>query len=89
MPQTNINIRVDEQLKQQFSSICEQLGMNASTALNIYMKAVVRNRGIPFSVELEEEPNSATKQAIDDVNHGRNLSKTFHTVKDLMEDLNA
>ncbi len=33
--------------------------------------------------------NEETKQAIDDVNHGRNLSRTFNTVEELMEELNA
>ena len=33
-------------------------------------------------------PNSETLAAIDDVDNGRNLSKTFHSVKDLMKDLN-
>lgn len=42
----------------------------------------------PFEVSLNI-PNAETLAAIDDVNHGRNLSKTFHSVADLMEDLNA
>lgn len=56
MAQANINIRMDEGLKQQLS-------------LDI--------------------PNAETLAAIDDVNHGRNLSKSFHSVEALMEDLNA
>lgn len=88
MAQTNINIRMDEQLKKQFDLLCNQLGMNMSTAINIFAKAMVRRQGIPFEVSLDT-PNSETIAAIDDVNNGRNLSKTFHSVKDLMEDLNA
>ncbi|MEF2562334.1 MAG: type II toxin-antitoxin system RelB/DinJ family antitoxin [Negativibacillus sp.] len=88
MAQTNINIRMDEQLKRQFDDLCSQLGLNMSTAINIFAKTMVRRKGIPFEVSLDV-PNSETLAAIDDVNNGRNLSKTFHSVKDLMEDLNA
>lgn len=88
MAQTNINIRMDEQLKRQFDDLCSQLGLNMSTAVNIFAKTMVRRKGIPFEISLDV-PNSETLAAIDDVNNGRNLSKTFHSVKDLMEDLNA
>lgn len=88
MAQTNINIRMDEQLKRQFDDLCSQLGLNMSTAINIFAKTMVRRKGIPFEVSLDV-PNSETLAVIDDVNNGRNLSKTFHSVKDLMEDLNA
>ena len=88
MAQTNINIRMDEQLKRQFDDLCSQLGLNMSTAINIFAKTMVRRKGIPFEVSLDV-PNSETLAAIDDVNNGRNLSKTFHSVKELMEDPNA
>lgn len=88
MAQTNVNIRMDEGLKQQFDLLCNELGMNMSTAFNIFAKAMVRQQGIPFEVSLDV-PNAETLAAIDDVNHGRNLSRTFHSVAELMEDLNA
>lgn len=88
MAQTNVNIRMDEGLKQQFDLLCNELGMNMSTAFNIFAKTMVRQQRIPFEVSLDV-PNAETLAAIDDVNHGRNLSRTFHSVAELMEDLNA
>lgn len=88
MAQTNVNIRMDEGLKQQFDLLCNELGLNMSTAFNIFAKTMVRQQKVPFEISLNV-PNSETLAAIDDVNHGRNLSKTFHSVTDLMEDLNA
>lgn len=88
MAQTNVNIRMDENLKKQFDYLCNELGLNMTTAFNIFAKAMVRQQKIPFEVSLDI-PNSETLSAIDDVNHGRNLSKTFHSVSELMEDLNA
>lgn len=88
MAQTNINIRMDDNLKQQFDWLCSELGLNMTTAINIFAKTMVRQQKIPFEVALDV-PNSETLAAIDDVNYGRNLSKSFHNVTELMEDLNA
>lgn len=88
MAQTNINIRMDENLKQQFDRLCNELGLNMSTAFNIFAKTMVRQQKIPFEISLDI-PNAETLKAIDDVNHGRNLSRSFHSVAELMEDLNA
>lgn len=88
MAQTNINIRMDDQLKQQFDHLCSELGLNMTTAINIFAKTMVRQQKIPFEVSLEV-PNAETLAAMDDVNHRRNLSKPFHSVTELMEDLNA
>lgn len=41
---------MDETLKKQFDSLCSDFGMNATTAFNIFAKAVVRERKIPFEI---------------------------------------
>lgn len=79
---------MDDNLKQQFDRLCTELGLNMSTAFNIFARTMVRQQRIPFEVSLDV-PNAETLAAIEDVNRGRNLSKTFHSVADLMEDLNA
>lgn len=88
MAQTNINIRMDENLKQQFDHLCNELGLNMTTAFNIFAKTMVRQQKIPFEISLNV-PNAETMAAINDVNNERNISKTFHSVSELMEDLNA
>lgn len=88
MSQTNINICMDDTLKQQFDHLCNELGLNMSVAVNIFAKAMVRQQKIPFEVSLDI-PNAETLEAINDVNHERNLSRPFHSIEELMEDLNA
>ena len=88
MAQTNINIRMDENLKRDFNKMCGELGMNMTTAFNIFAKTVVRQQGIPFPIVLDT-PNSETLAAIEDVNRRRNLRGPFNSVQALMEDLNA
>lgn len=50
MAQATFSIRMDEGLKRQFDSLCTDFGMNATTAFNIFAKAVVRERRIPFEI---------------------------------------
>ncbi|HHV15936.1 MAG TPA: type II toxin-antitoxin system RelB/DinJ family antitoxin [Gelria sp.] len=85
---TNLNIRVDEELKREAEAIFNELGLNMSTAMNIFLRYSVRYGGIPFDLRIEK-PNEETRAAIDDVNNNRNMSKTFDSVSALMEDLNA
>lgn len=88
MSQTNINIRMDDTLKQQFDYLCNELGLNMSVAVNIFAKTMVRQQKIPFEISLNT-PNAETLAAIDDVNHEKNLSKPFQSIAELMKDLNA
>ncbi len=41
---------MDETLKKQFDGLCQEFGMNASTAINVFARAVVRQRRIPFEI---------------------------------------
>ncbi len=70
MAQTNVNIRMDETLKKQFDHLCSELGLNMSTAFNVFAKTMVRQQKIPFEISLD----SATT---DDGDHNGNLSKSF------------
>ena len=53
MKQTATTIRMDADLKAEFDKLCDQFGMSANTAFNIYAKAVVRQRRIPFTIEAD------------------------------------
>ena len=48
MAQATFSVRMDESLKNQFDALCKEFGMNTSTAINIFARAVVRTRKIPF-----------------------------------------
>jgi len=84
----NLNIRVDDELKRKAEAIFSELGLNMSTAMNIFLRYSVRYGGIPFDLRIEK-PNEDTLSAIDDVNNNRNMSKSFDSISALMKDLNA
>ena len=50
MAQVTFSVRMDETLKRQFDSLCQDFGMNATTAINVFARAVVRERKIPFEI---------------------------------------
>ena len=50
MAQATFSVRMDETLKKQFDGLCQDFGMNASTAINVFARAVVRQRRIPFEI---------------------------------------
>ena len=50
METASINFRVDKELKKKFDELAQQLGMNASTALNVFMRQFVSYGGFPFPV---------------------------------------
>ena len=53
MAQVTFSVRMDESLKNQFDNLCKEFGMNASTAFNIFARAVVRERKIPFEISAQ------------------------------------
>ncbi len=54
MALATFSVRMDEVLKKQFDGLCQEFGMNASTAINVFARAVVRQRRIPFEISSPE-----------------------------------
>lgn len=60
----NISIRMDADLKAQADAFFGELGMNLSTAFNIFVRQSLREGRIPFEISLREEPNEETIAAM-------------------------
>lgn len=86
MSQSNISLRIDENLKKQFDLLCDKLGLSMSTAINIFVKTVVREQRIPFEISLNT-PNKELQKAIEDVENGVGLSKKFDNVDDVIKSM--
>lgn len=50
MAQATFSVRMEDGLKHQFDALCADFGMTASTAINVFARAVVRERRIPFEI---------------------------------------
>ena len=61
MAQTSMTVRMDNQQKAMFDKLCEQFGMSANTAINIFVRTVIRTRSIPFDIKAESEEDARLK----------------------------
>ena len=69
MATTNLNIRVERDIKEQADGLFIELGLNMTTAINIFLRAAIREHGIPFELKMDV-PNDTTITAIEE---GRKL----------------
>ena len=69
MATTNLNIRTDKGIKDQAEEIFAELGLNMTTAVNMFLRTAIREHGIPFELKLDV-PNETTAAAIEE---GRKL----------------
>ena len=86
MDATNLNVRVDKEVKAHAEAIASALGMYLSTAVNIFPRPMIACEGMPFEVRLT--PNAQSRQAMDDALNHRNLIGPFPDTASLMEALN-
>ena len=89
MSTTNLNIRVDENLKKKADKLFSELGMSMSTAMNVFLRQSVRYGGIPFDIRLDV-PNSETVEAIREVKQMKadpTIGKTYRDVDQMMKEL--
>lgn len=84
MATTNLNIRTDKDIKEQADLIFAELGLNMTTAVNMFLRTTIREHGIPFALKLDV-PNELTAAAIEE---GRRIAsdssvKGYSTIDDL------
>lgn len=65
MATAKINVAVDERTKQEVEILLEEMGLNMTSAINIYLKRILMEQGIPFDVSAKV-PNAITIAAMDE-----------------------
>lgn len=81
MANINLNVRVDENIKNAVDKILNELGLNMSTAINIYLRQIVRENGIPFEIKLDS-PNKETLRSDSISDMGKKLKEGIKTPLD-------
>ncbi|CAM1670072.1 TPA: type II toxin-antitoxin system RelB/DinJ family antitoxin [Streptococcus pneumoniae] len=87
MSKTSMSIRLDSEVKEQAQQVFNNLGMDMTTAINIFLRQAIQYQGLPFDVRLDD--NRKLLQVLTDLDQNRNMSQSFESVSDLMEDLHA
>ena len=78
---TAIHARIEPKLKKDVEKIFKQIGLSMSDAINMFLKQVKMNDGIPFEVRI---PNKETRKALEDSIKGRNLTE-YSSAKELFD----
>ena len=85
MAQTLINFRIDETTKKQMEQICNELGITMSTAFNIFVKKMIREKRIPFDVSIDPFYSESNMKAIDEsikqLEKGKVIRKTIEELE--------
>ncbi len=87
-PTTSMTVRLDSSVKKQAQKIYSELGIDMTTAINVFLRQSIRSKGFPFDVNLET-PNRETVMAMEEAERGENMHGPFYSVEELMESLNA
>lgn len=55
MSKTTVSVRIDNDIKENSEKLFNELGLNLSSAINIFLRQAIREKAIPFNVSLKEE----------------------------------
>ena len=87
---SSIHIRVEPEVKEEVEEILNTLGMTPTEAINIYLKQIILNSGIPFEIktpQFSDEMLEALKEA-DEIMKNPDAYPSYNSVEELMEALN-
>jgi DNA-damage-inducible protein J len=84
---TNLNIRIDKDLKEQAEVFFAELGLNMTTAINVFVRQSLRQRKIPFEISIEPDPfygaanMEVLRRSINEANEGKFITKSLGELK--------
>ncbi len=88
MATSNINVRVDSEIKSMSTDILNSLGLDMTTAINIYLRKIIDSNGIPFPVQ--RRFNKETEEAIAEANKiasGEIKAKSYKNTQEMFADI--
>ena len=87
MAQTLVNFRIDEETKKEMEKVCDELGMTVTTALNIFIKKMTREKRIPFDVSIDPFYSKSNMKVIDEsieqLKEGKVVIKTMKELEEM------
>ncbi len=81
-----INIRVDDEVKKDAEEVCADLGLSLSSAINIFLKKMGREKRIPFEVSVDpfysDENMDRLRERVNDLESGKSTLKEHELIED-------
>lgn len=86
-----INVQVDTKTKEEATMILKGLGLNMSTAINMFLTQIVKRDGIPFEIRNPKPSKEMIKalQEVQDIIDGKIESKGYKNIDELFKDLDS
>jgi DNA-damage-inducible protein J len=84
---TTMTIRMNRQVKQKAQKLFADLGMDMTTAINVFLRQAIYKNGFPFDIVLHT-PNDTTLSAMEVAESGQELSRPYDSTADVMDALN-
>ena len=86
MAQTTLSVRMDEDVKRRFDAFCAEVGMNASVAINLFAKTVIREQRIPFEISADpfrsKQNQAVLRRSIAQLDAGKGTNHELIEVED-------
>ena len=90
MAQTNLTLCIDEDVKKEVDVLLDDIGLNISTAVNVFFRQIIRERAIPFKLSANI-PNDETLAAIEEIQALKNSpdKRVYRNFAELLHEVNA
>lgn len=82
---TTVQARIDPILKQDAEKVLAQIGLNSTTAINMFYSQIKLRQGLPFEARI---PNAETREAMDEAHSGKKIKK-YASANEMFEDLDG
>lgn len=86
-----INVNVSTEIKKESTEVLNDLGINMSTAISLFLSQVIRTRSIPFDL-ISPKPSRKLRKALKEaekIASGKKKVKGYHNIDDLFRDLDS
>ena len=90
MAQSNINIRMDDEMKRDFDRVCNELGINMTVAITILAKKMIREQRIPFEVSIDpfysQSNTAALRKSAQQLRAGQVIEHSLAELEDMVDE---
>ena len=82
-----VTARVDENVKKEAETLFKKMGLNMSTAMNLFLKKCILEQGIPFELKVPNRETLKAMQETEDILSDKIERKGYNSAEELFEDL--
>lgn len=89
MAQVTMTVRTDAELKAVFVKLCEEFGMSANTAMNVFMRAVAETKSIPFTIGKSKDIEAENLMMLLEANRKANVDRQELSLEEINAEISS